>query len=236
MNKEIIVYYGMNHFVNLAAPRFENPHPLNAHCLKGKKEEDYSYQTCPSFHTFIKNVFVLKSPYTYNFDIKGREVTSDLYDQKFFNDHITIRSINSQLFSLLPHLTFFTEEEDLNMSLEHPWFDDNIYTKKCITVPGIINIGSYFRGVDFAFHLKNEFKRFDIKEGDAFYYARFHTNHRIKLKRFMFTPKLVDYQTYVWNIKVNRIPKFKSLDYFYKFFKKFNYKKHILKEIKKNLI
>ena len=37
-------------------------------------------------------------------------------------------------------------------------------------------------------------------------------------------------------IKVNRIPKFKSLDYFYKFFKKFNYKKHILKEIKKNLI
>ena len=28
----------------------------------------------------------------------------------------------------------------------------------------------------------------------------------------------------------------KSLDYFYKFFKKFNYKKHILKEIKKNLI
>ena len=73
-------------------------------------------------------------------------------------------------------------------------------------------------------------------EGDAFYYARFHTNHRIKLKRFMFTPKLVDYQTYVWNIKVNRIPKFKSLDYFYKFFKKFNYKKHILKEIKKNLI
>ena len=60
MNKEIIVYYGMNHFVNLAAPRFENPHPLNVHCLKGKKEEDYSYQTCPSFHTFIKNVFVLK--------------------------------------------------------------------------------------------------------------------------------------------------------------------------------
>ena len=236
MNKEIIVYYGVNHFVNLAASRFENPVSLSNHCLKDKKQEDYSYQLCPSFHEFIKNIFVLKSPYTYNFKITGTEVKSDLYDQTFFDNHITVRSLNSQLFSLQPHLIFFTEEKNLNMSLEHPWFDDTSYTKKCITIPGIINIGTYFRGIDFAFHLKKDFKTFDIKEGDAFYYARFHTENKIKFQRFMFTPKIWEYQKYIWNIKTNRTPRFTTLDYFYKFFKKFDYKTHILKEIKKNLV
>lgn len=234
--KEIIIYYSIDHTKSLAAPRFETPTSLGSSFFANKKDKDYPYKMCPSFHQFIKNVFVLKSPYTYDFNIKGSEVESDLYDQVFFDNHMIVRSIPSQLFSLEPHLIFFTEEDSLNMSLEHPWLEDNSYTQKCITIPGIINIGTYFRAIDFAFHLKKEFKNFSITEGDIFYYARFHTDHKIKFQRFMSTPKIDEYRNYISHIKTNRVYKLKSLDYFYSFFKKFDYKSHILKEIKENLI
>ena len=235
--KEIIVYYSIDHTHNLSAPRFETPTPLGSYFFENKKDKDYPYKFCPSFVSFIKNVFVLKSPYTYEFNIEGTKVTSELYDQAFFNNHINVRSIPSQLFSLKPYLIFFTEEDSLKMSLEHPWLENNSYTQKCITIAGEFDIGTYFRTLDFAFHIKKEFKNFNITEGDVFYYTRFHTEHKIKFQRFMSTPKINEYRRYLYHIKTNsRGHLSKSLDYFYSFFKKFNYKSHILKEIKENLI
>ena len=52
----------------------------------------------------------------------------------------------------------------------------------------------------------------------------------------MFTLKLLDYSQYVWNIKESTVKKFKPMEYFYKIYNRYNYKKHIMKEIKENLI
>lgn len=235
--KEIIVYWGISHLESKAAARFVEPVSLTSHFFKGKNIKDYGYKACPSFLDFTNNVFVLKSPYKYNFTIKDNgDVRSELYDQLFFDTHVLVRSIPSQLFSLRPFMLFCTEEESLTMSLEHPWFDNNSYTQRCITIPGQIDIGKYFRSLDFAFHLNKEFKEFNIEEGDPFYYLRFHTKRKIIFKRFMFTTKILDYSQYVWNIKESTVKKFRPMEYFYKIYNRYNYKKHIMKEIKENLV
>lgn len=231
MNKPIVVYWTVN------APewmRAKEPHPIyNSEFLKEYTQE-IGLNMCPSFKNHMKNIFGIRSLYTYDFSIAGDNIVSDKYDQKFFDYHVSQRSIKNKCFSFDQHILFFTEEKSLNMNIGlYPFFEQNEITKRCMTIPGKMDIGKWFRSTDFAFFLKNEYTQFFINEDDIYQYIKFDTDRKIIFKQFYLNPFLLNQLNSVSSSKFNRPRSFRKIEEYYSMLKN---KDRIIKEIKENLI
>lgn len=196
--------------------------------------EETGISKCPSFSKYYKNVFYLKSIYDYEFTIdpKTKNVASNMYNQDFYNRHVVVRDAESKMFSFSTQFIFFTEEKSLEMNLEQPSLDYRFSLSNISVIPGTMDIGKWYRTVDWAFFLKDGYNTFKINEGDIFYQLRFITNQKINFIRFLENEELKKYRDLVEDSKKNK-NKTKSLEYYYSIF---NMKSKILKEIKKNTI
>ena len=190
---------------------------------------------CPVFNESLKNTYAIKSIYDYSFKIDGDKCTTSDYNQKFFDDHVSIRSIEKKFFSFQMRYLFFTEEDSLSMSTyQHPVFEDNEITKRCMIIPGNFDIGKYFRNTEFAFILKKEFDDFIVNNEDVIYYLQFHTKEKINFKQFRMTKELREImQEFRFANNFNKNNKYAKIDLWYN---KFKGKKYILNKIKENLL
>ena len=216
--------------------RAKEPEAVYKDFLKDKKNFESTIAMCPAVKDYTKNTFSLKSIYDYEFEINKdlNDATSQLYDQVFFNKHVEIRSIENKFFSFSQRLVFFTEEQSLNMSLGIlPYFEDNEITKRCTLIPGKLDIGKWFRIIDYAFFLKNNINSFKINEGDVYQYIKFETDQKIEFKQFKSTDLINKYILDIASSKNYRKSKIRDLSEFYKTMK---HKKYIIKEIKNNLL
>ena len=214
--------------------RAKQPEPIYSSFIKNIKDQNSKLQLCPSVKKYMNNTFSIKSIYDYSFQINENEnIFSNVYDQNFFDTHIQIRSIKDKLFSFKQQFLFFTDEESLLMSAGiFPFLENNNITKKCIPIPGEVDIGKWFRQMDFAFYLKNT-NSFEIEENEIYQYVKFDTDKKINFKQFKITKKLNDYLLDVENAKISRKIKNRSLKEYYLMLK---HKKYIIEEIKKNLL
>lgn len=193
---------------------------------------------CPAFNKSMQNVYAIKSIYDYSFTIKDGQVVSNYYDQKFFDNHVIIRSVEKKLFSFLNRYIFFTEEDSLDITAtEHAVYEQNNISRRCMPVTGTYNIGKWFRPIDFAFILRDEYNSFDVQANDVLYYLRIHTDAKIIFKQFVYTENIKNLynSTNVANSRrpMSKINIPKSLEEFYNLFR---HKKYLLGEIKKNLL
>jgi hypothetical protein len=191
---------------------------------------------CPVFNERIKNLYAIKSIYDYNFkvDVEKNTCTTDLYDQNFFNSHVGIRSLEDKFFSFFNQYIFFTDQKSLEMSAyEHPVFEENEITKRCIIIPGMYDIGKWFRPLEFAFILKKDFNEFKVNYQDVLYYLRFHTKENIIFKQFKMTQSLNEMSKSSMHVAGNHYKRFGSIEEFYNIFK---LKNKVLEEIKNNLL
>jgi hypothetical protein len=230
---EIIVYWSCGEKEWLRA---SEPESVYKNLIKNTNIQNDKANMCPAFKSHMSNIFSLKSMYSYEFsrDPITKVVTTDLYDQKFFNKHVDIRSQDSELISFVHDLIFFTEDETLEMSAGmFPFMEDNNITKNCIIFPGKIDIGKWFRSFDFAFYFKNGINSFKIEEDEIYSYIKFHTNKKIIFKQFIMNDKLIKYSKDILDAKSSRKIKFRNLSNYYKMLK---HKKYIIEEIKKNII
>ena len=190
---------------------------------------------CPVFNEYLKNIYAIKSIYDYSFKIQDDQCMSPDYDQKFFDDHVLIRSLNKKFFTFNTKYVFFTEEDSLKMdAYQYPVFEENEITRRCMIVPGSFDIGKYFRNLEFPFILKKEFNEFVVKDEDVLYYLKFDTKEKIKFKQFRLTEDLG--QMIQGNRRANYFTKNKkyvSIDLWYN---KFKGKRYILNKIKENLL
>lgn len=187
---------------------------------------------CPSFNGNLKNVFTLKSLYDYSFRTEDNGVVSDLYNQDFFNKHVTIRSQDKKFFSFHNRYIFFTDEPSLEVTFyEYPYLEDNNITERCMIPSGRFDIGKWFRNTEFAFFLKDNFNEFKIERNEVYSYIRFHTGKKVSFKQFRFNNM---FNNYIQDgLFLNATKPLYTLENFYKFFKN---KKLIINEIKNNLI
>jgi hypothetical protein len=217
--------------------RAEEPVSIYKNFVKTEVAQNINVNFCPSVKLYLKNMYGLKSIHEYSFDITEPDgsVISNLYDQDFFNNHVTIRSIEDRAFSFNQPFLFFTEESSLELSIGiFPSFENNFITQNTAVIPGTMDIGKWFRPIDFAFYLKNDQKSFHIKEGDIFQYIQFNTKEKIVFKQFMINDKLSACIDSVLKGKQNRpIKKLGNLEEYYNMMKN---KKMIIREIKDNLI
>ena len=114
-----------------------------------------------------------------------------------------------------------------------PFLEDNNITKTCITIPGTLDIGKWFRSTDFAFYLKNNINEFEIEEKEIYQYIKFNTENKIIFKQFFVSEKIKTYLFDIINSKEYRNLKNRSLEEYYLMLR---HKKNIIKEIKNNLL
>jgi hypothetical protein len=201
--------------------------------LFDKNESRMSMATCPAFNMHMDNLFALKSMYSYEFEVSKDGVKSSDYDQEFFNRHVEIKSLDKRLFSFKQSYTFFTDAPSLEVTLsEHPYLEDNEVTKRCLILPGTLDIGRWYRNTDNVFYLKKEYDSYKIAEGDVYAYIRFHTDEPINFIQFRQTDLMNNYLLDSIQSKNNKKRPY-TVDKYYNMFRT---QPLILKEIKANLL
>ena len=215
--------------------RAEEPAAVLPEFIRNDKMSESRIPQCPAFRNELHNVFGIKSIYDYEFSVNTAtsEVSTTVYDQKFYNRHVIVRSMKERTFTFSQEIVFFTDDSSLIMSGDLlPYLEDNNITERCIVYPGQFDIGRWYRPVEFAFKLKDRYNTFKIEAGEIYQYIRFHTDNNIKFIQFRETPKLNEILKDITQIRSNKKGIF-SLDYYYE---RFKLKKLIMKEIKENLL
>lgn len=198
-----------------------------------KENQWMTMYRCPFFNKRLKNVYAIKSIYNYSFRfLDDGTAHSDDHTQDFMNEHVVIRSPEVKAFSFNQRMIFITEEDSLVASMhEFPVYEDNNITKRCKIIGGELDIGKYYRNVEFPFILKDGHTEFKVERGEVLYYIRLHTDERVKFVQFRFNDVLFDYlKDYR---KMNKLGYLKSITDFYNHAKN---KKLVISEIKKNLV
>jgi hypothetical protein len=200
--------------------------------LSDKNNPHTSMNYCPAFNKNLHNLYALRSLYDYDFSVVDNGLQSKYYDQKFFDDHVQVRSLETKFFSFRNRFIFFTPEKSLNVTFyEHPYLEDNNVSNRCMIVTGQFDIGKWFRNTEFAFYLKKEFNTFKIERDEIFSYIRFHTDQKIIFKQFRYNDNFASFNHD--GFKLNFYGYMKTLENYYKNFKNKNL---ILKKIKENLV
>jgi len=246
----MVVYWSVPHLPNknfYRTPYYLNvkePQPLSnelAHLTNVIAKND-SFFKCPCYHEFLKNKFVIKSPFSYNLtwtNVKGnKSVSSDLYDQEFFDKHVTVRDVNIGLVNLLIDNHIFFSEEDCEMEVTPPYLSYSDFSSKTIYVPGSYNISQWFRRLDLTFLIKEPNQKITINQDDAIMGLNFKTNQKITFKKFYFSDRMSEIYNYCLNQKAyNQDKNIKTyLNKVYNLFKQSKLKNVLLKEIKSNLM
>ena len=231
----ITIYWSLNDESWLRA---KTPEPIYKNFVKSPENKKNSLILCPATKNYMENIFSLKSIFSYDFKIdytkNNGDVATSMYDQKFFDNHVTVRSKEDKLFSFMQRFCFYTEEKSLLMSAGIlPFLEDNNITKRCVVIPGTFDIGRWFRQVEFAFYLKKDYDEFKIEEDEIYQYIKFHTDEKIIFKQFRVNSKIQDLIYDIDYAKNFRKQKLRSLEEYYLMLKN---KKHIIKEIKNNLV
>ena len=142
-----------------------------------------------------------------------------------------IRDAEKKVFSFKQCYIFFTEEKSLEVTFyEYPALEDNNITKRCMIPAGRFDIAKWFRNSEFAFILKDGYNEFKIEKDEVYSYIRFHTNEKINFKQFKMNETLYGYTKACFSLQGSRLG---ALANYYNAFKG---KKHIIREIKANLV
>lgn len=203
---------------------------------KDATHSNQSYTRCPAYNDYFKNIFAIKSQtdYDLNIDSINNKIYSTVFNQKFFDQLVFIRSLEHRLISLNIGYIFITEENDLYITQESCMYKKSNFIDNTIMVPGTFNIGAWPRPINIAFHMVGD--RLEIKHGDPLFALRFHTNEKIQFKRFFATEKFTEYQQSLLKTKTT-FKQLKSLNYLYDIFNRNKgLKKLMLNEVKKNLL
>lgn len=218
--------------------RAKQPEPVYKLFCKNLINQKNDLIYCPSIKKYMNNIFLLKSLFDYSFKLSKNEnideVFSDKYDQKFFDKHVFVRSREDRIFSFMQQFIFFTEEKSLLMSGGiSPFLEDNNITKRCMVIPGTFDIGKWFRPLEFAFYLKQNYDEFIIEEEEVFQYIKFNTKEKIVFKQFKVTSEINEILVDTDTAKNSRKKKLRDLKEYYDMMKN---KKHLINLIKKNVL
>jgi hypothetical protein len=105
-------------------------------------------------------------------------------------------------------------------------------SRKLKSIPGVIDIGKWYRNTDTMFYMKDGVSSFKINEGDIYGYVRFHTEEEINFIQYRHTDTLNNYMMDSVYSKENK----KRTYPLTKYYSMFKSKNLVLEEIKRNIL
>lgn len=203
---------------------------------KNKNNPDSNFLRCPATIDVCKNLFVVKNPLktSASFIIEDGSVSNQMESKSggwFVNRPPTLEN---QLLAGYDYSLIFFAEEEVDMMVTSPFFSETPHRSWGAIVPGVFNIGSWFRPFNVEFNVWPGITNVSLEEGEHIAYIKFFTEKNIVFKKFMMNDQLAKQATTCssagfWE---PRVPLLKR----YQRFKRTKRKKFVLDNIKKNLL
>jgi len=235
----ITVYWTCNPYEAPSAIRGEEPVSIQKHFFeKYPDEQTQEYKRCPALRDFMVNLYGLKNYYDYRIDFKLSEGNITSSDQnRFLLDRLQARNMESSLFSWPVFYTFFTDAKSLELEIYPAFMESNEFVNKTNLIPGVYDIGKWYRPLDCVFHLKQKDCSLQFSMGDILMNLRFKTKEKIEFKYFTVSREMNDFTQELLQVKDFKYPSKKTsvLSYYYDLFTRKNCKKKILEYINKGL-
>lgn len=203
--------------------------------------------SCPAIKDLCKNVFVFKAnindkhslPIQYLLDVQNvqpvngneRVPTDGLVS--FGRSRLSALSGYSNIVYNLAWMLF--ADEPVNARFTAPYLPPTVPAQGAILSQGRFDIGQWYRGFNLDYHIPLSTQLFEIKENDHLFYLHLETNKKVKFQQYFMSDKLKSLSLETINTP-NNYGRLKSLKDRYLIGNRSGYPKHILSEIKKNLI
>lgn len=162
------------------------------------KDSNSLFTKCPANSTFLKNLFVVKSPFDLEIKYYRNEkriwvsqkqnFVDHMVDPRFHNNNYT--ETDYALCSVLVSY-MFVADDPVWVEVYPPFLHGEVKNTRLIN--GTFDIYNWQRPVDFTFEILNDKKPIKIKEGQPLYYVKFVSpklNDDFELKRLEWTEEL----------------------------------------------
>ena len=156
------------------------------------------FTKCPASSNFLKNFFVVKSPFDVEIKYFREEKRIWVSQKQGFVDHMVDPRFNNEQYTdtdkalcsvLVSYM--FVADEPVWLEVYPPFLHGEVKNTRFIS--GTFDIHSWQRPVDFTFEILNDKKSIKIKENQPLYYVRFVSkkpNDNFNLKRLKWTEEL----------------------------------------------
>ena len=156
-----------------------------------------NYLLCPSASRKFKKSYMITQPqdssYFYDFTDKDNPVIAPLTQRALNCNVVRPSTINAGPTIEFALRYIFFAEESLNARFTPPMFHPAKHTKYGTTIPGDMDIGSWFRPFPLEMQLWGDSGEINFEEGEPLFYVEFDTEREIILKRFSFDQELHNY-------------------------------------------
>lgn len=196
-----------------------------------------NFINCPAFINSIKNTFLLSSPTNCAVEVHGNTIIDTAAEKQMLGYLAPTLKAPSMLDSYTINLGtnwIFFSEHDQEIETRHPFLHHSPISNYGYYVPGNMNISSWFRPLEYAFQSWPNVQEFKVTQGDPLLYVNFPNDEKIVLKRFHLTEELFDAS--ISCIRLKFYWREKNLKKLYNIFRASKIHKHIIREIKKNIM
>lgn len=239
MSEHINIYWASGHYINfdnglLWEILYKEPESLYKSLSKNiDKESKETFFQCPSFKDLASETFIIKNPLDIDIKINNGEVFETTKNRLNCAVLHSPSIKNNILVQPQIHYIFFAEES-VEIDITPPFFHNVGYSQQAATVPGSMDIGSWFRQVSIEMNVWEDSGALSIKENEPVAYIRFNTKKKINFKRFTMNKNLFDIAQSCstssnWEPKVSLLKRYKR-------FKDAKIQDLVLREIRKNLV
>lgn len=159
---------------------------------KNRNNPDDNFLRCPAVVDLGKNLFVVKNPVktSASFVIEDGNVSRNMESKGagwFVNRP---PSLSNQLLTGYDYSLIFFAEEEVEVMTTSPYFSQTPHRSWGAIVPGVFNIGSWFRPINMEFNVWSGITDVSLEEGEHMAYLKFFTDKNIVFQRFSMTEEL----------------------------------------------
>lgn len=221
---------------------YEEPTPVFDSLFKSKSDQTVTktYLQCPAVKNALTSLYVVFNKLTSSGSVEIKEdyVVGALSQPQTNMSHVLMEmphapTLSNQLLVQYNMNYCFFAEEPLEMRMTSPWFHHAPHMQLGGLVPGVFDIGKWYRPANLEFNLWSGITELKIEEGEPLAYFEFGTDKKIVFKQYVVTEKLQEYASMCVHA---RSPKWHSLQARYDLFGKSRMKDYIMKEIRENLL
>jgi hypothetical protein len=147
---------------------------------------------CPAFQDLADNMFIARATLTGDVGIRGEQFVP-------LNDR---SQVTAQFFQWWPssrkqyrvlnfdHRLLFFSEEPLTMSTCPAYMHRTDWQTKLGYVPASYDVSRWLRPLQGTFEVMPGVQDLNVREDDPMYYIKFHTDERVRLRRFKMVPEI----------------------------------------------
>jgi hypothetical protein len=150
--------------------------PESAYKYYLEKYPNAKYVLCPAFSDYLRNTFIIRSPYDFVLTInrKQESVFVDRYGQDFYDNNIKMTCIQGNfVLQLPPRIIFIPKDKESVMITSLPLI---LEPNPLSVIPGTFDISKWVRPIEVAIQIHDE-EKIIFKRGDPLMMVKFTSNN-----------------------------------------------------------